>query len=43
MQKRFQDLAMPTIGDTRADFEIFLNSEYARWGKAVRLSGAKID
>jgi tripartite-type tricarboxylate transporter receptor subunit TctC len=43
MQKRFQDLAMPTIGDTRADFEVFLNSEYARWGKAVRLSGAKID
>jgi len=43
IQKRFQDLAMPTIGDTRADFDAFLKNEYARWGKAVRLSGAKVD
>ena len=43
VQRRFQDLAMPTIGDTRAEFEAFLKSEDSRWEKAVRLSGAKVD
>lgn len=43
MQKRFRELAMPTIGDTRAEFEAFLRTEYARWGEIVRISGAKID
>jgi tripartite-type tricarboxylate transporter receptor subunit TctC len=43
VQKRFQDLSMPTIGDTRAQFDTFLKAEYARWEKAVKLSGAKLD
>lgn len=43
VQKRFQDLSMPTIGDTRAQFDAFLKAEYARWEKAVKISGAKLD
>ena len=42
-QKRFQDLTMTTIGDSRADFDRFVKAELARWGKAVKASGAKID
>jgi tripartite-type tricarboxylate transporter receptor subunit TctC len=43
VQKRFQGLSMPTIGDTRAQFDAFLKAEYARWEKAVKISGAKLD
>lgn len=43
MQKRFQDLGMVPIGDTRDQFGAFLKAELARWGRAVRLSGAKVD
>jgi tripartite-type tricarboxylate transporter receptor subunit TctC len=42
-QKRFQDLTMTTIGDSRADFDRFVKAELERWGKAVKASGAKID
>lgn len=42
-QKRFHDLWMPTIGDTRAGFAAFLKTEYERWGHAVQVSGAKVD
>ena len=34
VQRRFQDLAMPTIGDTRAEFEAFLKSEDSRSGES---------
>jgi len=43
MQKRFQDLAMISIGDSRTDFDRFVKAELVRWGKAVKDSGAKID
>ncbi len=43
MQKRFEDLAMAPIGDTRAEFDRFVKAELVRWGKAVKMSGAKID
>jgi tripartite-type tricarboxylate transporter receptor subunit TctC len=43
VQKRFQELSMPTIGDGRAEFEAFLRTEFARWERAVKVSGAKID
>ena len=43
VQKRFHDLSMPTIGDTRAQYDAFLKAEYARWGQAVKISGAKLD
>ncbi len=42
-QQRFKDLSMPTIGDTRAQFDAFLKTEYARWGNAVKISGAKVE
>ncbi len=42
-QKRFQDLSMPTIGDSRAEFDRFVKAELVRWGKVVKMSGAKID
>jgi tripartite-type tricarboxylate transporter receptor subunit TctC len=42
-QKRFQDLTMTTIGDSRGDFDRFVRAELAKWGKAVKQSGAKID
>jgi tripartite-type tricarboxylate transporter receptor subunit TctC len=42
-QKRFHDLSMQTIGDMRAEFEAFLKTEYERWGRAVTVSGAKVD
>ena len=43
VQKRFQDLSMAPIGDTREHFGAFLKVELATWGKAVKLSGAKIE
>ncbi|MEK6592016.1 MAG: tripartite tricarboxylate transporter substrate binding protein [Pseudomonadota bacterium] len=43
MQKHFQGLGMVPIGDTREQFGAFLKVELARWEKAVKLSGAKID
>jgi tripartite-type tricarboxylate transporter receptor subunit TctC len=42
-QKRFHDLSMQTIGDTRAGFGAFLKTEYERWGRAVKVSGAKVE
>jgi len=42
-QKRFQNLSMPTIGNSRADYAAFLKAEYQRWEGAVRVSGAKVD
>ena len=43
VQKRFQDLSMVPIGDTRDQFGAFLKAELATWGKAVKLSGAEIE
>jgi hypothetical protein len=34
---------MTTIGDTRADFDRFVKAELVRWGKVVKVSGARID
>jgi tripartite-type tricarboxylate transporter receptor subunit TctC len=42
-QKRFQDLSMPVIDDTHAQLDAFLKAEYARWERAVKISGAKVD
>ena len=43
MLKRFEDLAMAPIGDSRAEFDRFVRAELVRWGQAVKMSGAKID
>jgi tripartite-type tricarboxylate transporter receptor subunit TctC len=42
MQKRFRDLSMAPIGDTREQFGAFLKTELATWGNAVKLSGVEI-
>lgn len=43
VQKRFQDLSMVPIGDTRDQFNAFLKAELATWGEAVNLSGANVE
>ena len=43
VQKRFQDLSMVPIGNTREQFGAFLKTELATWGKAVKLSGANVE
>jgi tripartite-type tricarboxylate transporter receptor subunit TctC len=43
MHKRFEDLSMAPIGDTREQFGAFLKAELATWGEAVKFSGVKIE
>jgi tripartite-type tricarboxylate transporter receptor subunit TctC len=43
MQERLAALAFTPVGDTRAQFSRFIQSEIAKWGKAVRESGARAD
>ncbi len=43
VRKRFQDLSMVLIGDTREQFDAFLKAELVTWGKAVKLSGADVE
>jgi tripartite-type tricarboxylate transporter receptor subunit TctC len=42
-QKRFHELSMETIAGPRLDFDRFVKAELVRWGKVVKMSGAKID
>ena len=43
VRERFTTLAFSTVGSSRAAFAAYIKSEAARWGKAVRDSGAKAD
>jgi tripartite-type tricarboxylate transporter receptor subunit TctC len=43
MKERLATLAFTPVGDTRAQFSSFIKSEIAKWGKAVRESGAKAE
>jgi tripartite-type tricarboxylate transporter receptor subunit TctC len=43
MKERLAALAFTPVGDTRQQFSAFIKSEIARWGKAVKESGAKAD
>ena len=43
MKERLATLAFTPVGDTRQQFSGFIRSEIAKWGKAVRESGAKAD
>jgi tripartite-type tricarboxylate transporter receptor subunit TctC len=43
VQERLATLAFTPVGDTRAQFAAFMKSEIAKWGKAVKESGAKAD
>ena len=41
--ERLNALAFTPVGNSRAEFAAFINSEIAKWGKAVKASGAKVD
>ena len=43
MKERLATLAFTPVGDTRNQFTAFIKSEIARWGKAVKESGAKAE
>ncbi len=43
MKERLATLAFTPVGDTRQQFSSFIQSEIAKWGKAVRESGAKAE
>ena len=43
MKERLATLAFTPVGDTRPQFAKFIQSEIAKWGKAVRESGAKAE
>ncbi len=43
VKERLATLAFTPVGDTRAQFAAFMKSEIAKWGKAVKESGAKAD
>jgi tripartite-type tricarboxylate transporter receptor subunit TctC len=43
MKERLAALAFTPVGDSRDEFGRFIKSEIARWGKAVRESGAKAE
>ena len=43
VKERLATLAFTPVGDTRAQFAAFIKSEIAKWGKAVKDSGAKAD
>ena len=43
MKERLATLAFTPVGDSRKAFSAFIQSEIAKWGKAVKESGAKAD
>jgi tripartite-type tricarboxylate transporter receptor subunit TctC len=43
MKERLATLAFTPVGDTRQQFSSFIQSEIAKWGKAVKESGAKAE
>lgn len=43
IKERFNTLGFTPAADTRAQFAAFIQSEIAKWGKAVKESGAKAD
>jgi tripartite-type tricarboxylate transporter receptor subunit TctC len=43
VKDRLNTLAFTPVGDTRAQFAAYIKSEIAKWGKAVKDSGAKAD
>ena len=43
MQKRMSELAFVPVGDTPEQFTAFIKAENAKWAKAVKDSGAKVD
>jgi tripartite-type tricarboxylate transporter receptor subunit TctC len=43
VKQRLDALAFTPVGDTRSEYAAFIKSEIAKWGKAVKDSGAKAD
>ena len=43
IRERFDTLAFTPIGNSRAEFAAYIKSEFAKWGKAVKESGARAD
>lgn len=43
VKERLATLAFTPVGDSRAQFAAFIKAEIAKWGKAVKESGAKAD
>ena len=43
VKERLATLAFTPVGDSRAQFTAFMKSEIAKWGKAVKDSGAKAE
>jgi tripartite-type tricarboxylate transporter receptor subunit TctC len=43
VQKRMSELAFVPVGDTPEQFTAFIKAENAKWAKAVKDSGAKVD
>lgn len=43
VKERLATLAFTPVGDSRAQFAAFIKAEIAKWGKAVRDSGAKAE
>jgi tripartite-type tricarboxylate transporter receptor subunit TctC len=43
LRKRMSAEGAEFIGDTPEEFTAFFKSEMAKWGKAVKASGAKVD
>lgn len=43
VKEKLSTLAFTPVGDTRAQFAAYIKSEIAKWGKAVKDSGAKAD
>ena len=43
VRERMNSLAFVAVGDSRAEFGAFMRAEIARWTKAVKDSGAKVD
>lgn len=43
LKKRFDDLAIIPVGDSREHFGEYLKSELAKWKNAIKVTGAKVD
>jgi len=43
LQKRFNDMAIVAIGDSREHFGAYIKSEVAKWANAIKLTGAKVE
>lgn len=43
MRKRLADIGFEAVGNSAADFAVYLKSESAKWAKVIKESGAKVD